>query len=156
MEEEESRSSLTDRGYGLVKSALAPGELSELREELTVAPFVPKDFAVISKPKPFPVFQESERKIYVPKCYGLRRFGLPSRVQVPEGAPIQVSFAGALRPGALRGARLWSKAGWTSQTRHDAAYVETAEGRRWIFVVFTVGHAHERDILPSLVRPFLR
>ena len=96
--EEESRSSLTDRGYGLVKSALAPGELSELREELTVAPFVPKDFAVISKPKPFPVFQESERKIYVPKCYGLRRFGLPSRVQVPEGAPIQVSFAGALRP----------------------------------------------------------
>jgi len=62
----------------------------------------------------------------------------------------------ALRDPALRGARLWSKAGWTSQTRHDAAYVETSEGRRWIFVVFTTGHANERDILPSLVRPFLR
>ena len=62
----------------------------------------------------------------------------------------------ALRDPALRGARLWSKAGWTSQTRHDAAYVETVDGRRWVFVVFTTGHANERDILPSLVRPFLR
>jgi len=62
----------------------------------------------------------------------------------------------ALRDPSLRGARLWSKAGWTSQTRHDAAYVETAEGRRWVFVVFTVGHANEREILPSLVRPFLK
>ena len=62
----------------------------------------------------------------------------------------------ALRDPALRGARLWSKAGWTSQTRHDAAYVETVDGRRWIFVVFTTGHANERDILPSLVQQFLR
>ncbi len=62
----------------------------------------------------------------------------------------------ALRDSAFRGSRLWSKAGWTSQTRHDAAYVETADGRRWVFVVFTVGHAHERDILPALVRPFLK
>lgn len=96
--EEDAKISLTDRGYGLVKSALAPGELAELREELTVAPFVPKDFAVLAKPKPFPVFQESDRKIYVPKFYGLQRFGLPSRVQVPEGAPIEVAFAGELRP----------------------------------------------------------
>jgi superfamily II DNA or RNA helicase len=90
--------SLSDRGYGIPKDALSLARLEELREALTVTPFVPKDFAAVVKPKPFQVFSESERKIYVPKCYGLDAFGLPSRVYIPEGAPIEVAFEGALRP----------------------------------------------------------
>ncbi len=50
------------------------------------------------------------------------------------------------------GAKLWSKAGWTSQTRHDAAYVELPDGRKWVLVVFTTEHANERGIIPALVR----
>jgi beta-lactamase class A len=50
------------------------------------------------------------------------------------------------------GAKLWSKAGWTSETRHDAAYVELANGARFILVTFTVGHSDEREIIASLVR----
>jgi beta-lactamase class A len=42
-----------------------------------------------------------------------------------------------------RGAKLWSKAGWTSETRHDAAYVELPDGHRFVLVVFTVNHANE-------------
>ena len=34
-------------------------------------------------------------------------------------------------------AKLWSKAGWTSTTRHDAAYIETADGLKFVIVVFT-------------------
>jgi hypothetical protein len=50
------------------------------------------------------------------------------------------------------GAKLWSKAGWTSQTRHDAAYVELPGGARFVLVTFTVDHAGEREIIPSVAR----
>ncbi|MCW5556280.1 MAG: serine hydrolase [Verrucomicrobiae bacterium] len=53
------------------------------------------------------------------------------------------------------GVRLWSKAGWTSQTRHDAAYLELPDGRKLVTVVFTTGHAQEREIIPSMVRVVL-
>jgi beta-lactamase class A len=50
------------------------------------------------------------------------------------------------------GAVLWSKAGWTSETRHDAAYVELPGGQRFVLVVFTVNHANNKDIIPAVVR----
>jgi beta-lactamase class A len=56
--------------------------------------------------------------------------------------------------GLPEGARLWSKAGWTSQTRHDAAYVELPEGRSFILVAFTTGAEMARNtaFLPELAR----
>jgi beta-lactamase class A len=53
------------------------------------------------------------------------------------------------------GAKLWSKAGWTSETRHDAAYVELPNGARFVLVIFTVGHANERDIIPAIAKPII-
>ena len=50
----------------------------------------------------------------------------------------------------LVGTRLWSKAGWTSTERHDAAYIETPDGLRFVLVVFTHGHANDRDIIPAI------
>jgi len=50
------------------------------------------------------------------------------------------------------GARLWSKAGWTSTTRHDAAYLELPGGRRLVLVTFTTDFARERDIIPTVAR----
>ncbi len=50
------------------------------------------------------------------------------------------------------GAKLWSKAGWTSTARHDAAYVELPSGERFVLVTFTTGHANNREIVPALVR----
>lgn len=61
----------------------------------------------------------------------------------------QAKFSGPALPA---GAKLWSKAGWTSQTRHDSIYVELADGRKFIAVVFTVGHAGEREIIRHAVR----
>ena len=54
------------------------------------------------------------------------------------------------------GARLWSKAGWTSTTRHDAAYVELPNGERFVLVTFTTDHAKERDIIPAVARVVLK
>ena len=59
---------------------------------------------------------------------------------------------GALAPGD----RVWSKAGWTSETRHDAAYVELADGSKLVLVIFTTGHANEREIIPTLARAIIQ
>jgi beta-lactamase class A len=61
----------------------------------------------------------------------------------------QAKFSGPALPA---GAKLWSKAGWTSQTRHDAAYVELPTGAKFVLVVFTTDHANTRGIIPSVVR----
>lgn len=53
------------------------------------------------------------------------------------------------------GSKLWSKAGWTSKTRHDAAYIELPGGQRIILVIFTLNHAPDREIIPALVRQLL-
>jgi len=55
-------------------------------------------------------------------------------------------------PALPPGARLWSKAGWTSETRHDAAYVELPNGAKFVLVVFTVNHANEKEIIPTVAR----
>lgn len=61
----------------------------------------------------------------------------------------QAKFTGpALPPGS----KLWSKAGWTSQTRHDAAYVELPNGAKFILVTFTVGHAHAPEIIHTVAK----
>jgi hypothetical protein len=61
----------------------------------------------------------------------------------------QARFSG---PGLPSGAKLWSKAGWTSETRHDATYVELPDGRRFVLVIFTLNHANDRGIIHHLVR----
>ena len=52
----------------------------------------------------------------------------------------------------MDGVKLWSKAGWTSTTRHDAAYVELPNGARFVLVTFTTEHANEREIIPTVAR----
>jgi hypothetical protein len=52
----------------------------------------------------------------------------------------------------IEGVRLWSKAGWTSTTRHDAAYLEMPDGAKFVLVTFTTDHASEREIIPTVAR----
>jgi beta-lactamase class A len=54
------------------------------------------------------------------------------------------------------GARLWSKAGWTSKVRHDAAYIELPNGARFVVVTFTEGHSNERNIIPTVAEIVLK
>lgn len=58
-------------------------------------------------------------------------------------------------PALPPGTKLWSKAGWTSEARHDAAYVELPGGRKLIMVIFTIGHAQEKEIVAFAARTLL-
>lgn len=62
----------------------------------------------------------------------------------------------ALNDLKMTDAKLWSKAGWTSKTRHDAAYIETPAGLKFVLVVFTENMANERDIIPTIARNILQ
>ncbi len=56
---------------------------------------------------------------------------------------------------APTGTKIWSKAGWTSTTRHDAAYMQLPNGTEMILVIFTVNHANNRAILQHLARSII-
>ena len=62
-----------------------------------------------------------------------------------------LGFTGIALKG-IDGARLWSKAGWTSTTRHDVAYIELPDGRKFVIATFTEHHANEREIIPTVAR----
>ncbi|HXG57443.1 MAG TPA: serine hydrolase [Thermoanaerobaculia bacterium] len=53
------------------------------------------------------------------------------------------------------GAKLWSKAGWTSEVRHDAACIELPDGRKWIVVIHTRGVSDDVTILPAIMKKVL-
>ena len=94
-------------------------------------------------------------EIATSKCVSTKRSGemmallkrdLPVKDPDPDA---QGKFTGSALPA---GAKLWSKAGWTSQTRHDCAYVELPDGRKFVLVTFTESHASERGILHAGAR----
>lgn len=47
-------------------------------------------------------------------------------------------------------AKIWSKAGWTSRTRHDAAYIETGDGLKFVIAVYTENNSNEKEIIPAI------
>ncbi len=58
----------------------------------------------------------------------------------------------ALKELKLNNSKLWSKAGWTSTTRHDVAYLETPNGLKFVICVFTEKFANERNIIPMVAK----
>lgn len=68
-----------------------------------------------------------------------------------DGDDQATSFTGkALIDGRMTGTKLWSKAGWTSRSRHDAAYIETPDGQKFVLVIFTENHANDREAIASV------
>ncbi len=55
-------------------------------------------------------------------------------------------------PALPPGAKLWSKAGWTDKSRHDATYIELPGGAKFVLVIFTENHARKREIIQSIAR----
>ena len=53
------------------------------------------------------------------------------------------------------GSKLWSKAGWTSEVRHDAAYLELPSGQKFVLTIFTRGIASDVTLVPAITRNVL-
>ena len=59
------------------------------------------------------------------------------------------AYAGKSLPA---GSEYYAKAGWTSTTRHDAAYIRLPGGAEYVLVVFTVDNSAQADIIPFVSR----
>lgn len=55
------------------------------------------------------------------------------------------AFSGKSLPA---GSQYYSKAGWTSDVRHDTAYIRLPNGAQYILAVFTTGNSKQTDIIP--------
>ena len=90
--------SLTRNGYKVQKSTIPNIEV--LKKELTVKPYVPAVFVNPRYVKKYEVFSETENYIYVPKQFGIKRWGEPT-LEVTEVSSDRWTFAGSLRPAQL-------------------------------------------------------
>ncbi len=98
--------------------------------------------------------------VAVSSARGTAMMKLLSRDIKKELLPQEVEedqVTGFLGAGLPENAQLWSKAGWTSSVRHDAAYIEIPDLRPYLLVVFTEGkpQAKSREILPFVSQQFV-
>lgn len=90
---------LGKKGYTIPKEVLGAEELKFLQTELFLKPFVPGGgYGVPSgEEAAFPVYRENEKKVYLPRFYGIERYGLPAVSEIDPGLDIQVPFVKPLR-----------------------------------------------------------
>ncbi len=89
------KTSLSRQGYSIYKSTLSEIEIKKIRDELTVSPYIYN-----SKPEDrvsFQVYIENADKIYVPKMWGIAKYGMPQTNKISYNK-IDVAFNGAIRP----------------------------------------------------------
>ena len=84
------------RGYTILKEDFSSAFITNLKKELPVKPFVPKDYAAPCNP--FPVYCESKRKLYMPRFFGINSFGEPDHDKIPDGMAIDIEFKGVYDP----------------------------------------------------------
>ena len=90
-------SMLSKNGYKIKKKSLTPRSLKSLKDDLSVKPFVYNDYSNTSSESKFKVFLESPNSIYIPKFYGIEKYGIPKNVKINDGDDINIKFNGDLR-----------------------------------------------------------
>lgn len=99
-----TKSYLGKRGYVLIKKHFSDDVLNNIRRELTVKPYVSDDYG--APPEEFKVYTENSTKIYLPKFYGIEKFGPPELDRLPHGQDINLEFNGSLRPNQIEPANV--------------------------------------------------
>jgi len=86
---------LGQKGYTLLKKELTVKQQYTIKEKLMVKPFT--HGAPMTATTTFPVYRESENKLYVPRYFGEHYFGEAKQIKIPEGDNIDLTFEGKLR-----------------------------------------------------------
>jgi superfamily II DNA or RNA helicase len=95
-----SNSYLGKKGYTISKSLLSKEDEEFLRKDLFVKPVIfGTNFGGkgTDEVNSFPVFRENANKMYLPRFYGIQRYGLPTRSEIGVGEDISIEFAKPLR-----------------------------------------------------------
>ena len=94
-----NNSYLGKKGFTILRSALTEDDSKVLYDELNVKPVTSGAVytAASADEGAFPVYRENAKKIYIPRFYGIQRYGLPNRSEITEGVDIKVDFPKPLR-----------------------------------------------------------
>ena len=88
--------SLSRQGYSIKKEYYDEKDLNIVRKELTVE--VQNHMFDHIEPKKYSLYRENKTKLYLPKYYGLQRFGIPDRNVIGQGETRpNMNFVGSLR-----------------------------------------------------------
>jgi len=87
------------KGYTIPKNILHSEDIEQIKKELFMTPKVnfnvgPAGSAATSS---FPIYRENSAKIYIPRFYGIARYGLPHKTDISQGVPIHLEFTKELR-----------------------------------------------------------
>ena len=95
----QTQSYVGKKGYTIPKSCLTPKILELMYEELHAKPMVAINCGgPANQSNGFYCYRENEKKIYIPRFYGIERFGIPSKCELTDGPePINVPFTKSLR-----------------------------------------------------------
>ena len=85
---------LGNKGYSIYKVSLNDKIINFIKKELTVKPFMQGSLV---EPETFAVYMESDKKIYVPRFWGINIFGNPKIIKISFGKPLNLKFNGELR-----------------------------------------------------------
>ena len=83
-----------NKGYSIYKISLNDKIIEFIKKELTVKPFMQSSLV---EPNSFPIYLESDKKIYVPRFWGINIFGNPKTLKIKMGKSIDLKFNGELR-----------------------------------------------------------
>ena len=90
-----NNSYLGQKGYSIPKKYLSEEDITFLKKELYVKPMT---FGIgANTESAFYVYRESSSKMYLPRFYGIQRYGLPARHEISMGDSIDVPFVKELR-----------------------------------------------------------
>jgi superfamily II DNA or RNA helicase len=90
---------LGQKGYTLLKSELGEERTAALKTRLTARPVTNGiSYGPASEATTYPVFRESDKKMYIPRFYGESVFGPPKQDKLPDPVSIDVPFTGSLKP----------------------------------------------------------
>ena len=87
---------LGKKGYTIPKSSLTKEDIEYLKKELFVKP-VSFGGGFGAEGNAFPVFRENTNKIYLPRFYGIQRYGKPEQSEIGDGEDIDIEFTKPLR-----------------------------------------------------------
>ena len=85
------------KGYTIPKSVLTAQDLAFLKKDLFLKPQTSGPSFGPALDDAFPVYRENEKKIYIPRFYGIERYGTPERSEIAPGMDIDVQFPKELR-----------------------------------------------------------
>jgi superfamily II DNA or RNA helicase len=89
---------LGNKGYTIIKNELSTEQLKDLKNNLIAKPNIQNNFGPQQKQPTFLIYRESLQKIYIPRYYGIKHFGLPKKIKIKQGNNIECNFVGSLRP----------------------------------------------------------